>query len=98
MVNRDKLFEQVSQYIQALLSAGKSQVELREIPDDPGNLANFCAAILQIPPKDKQRLLSFENIDALTAELVKLYQRELLFVNTLLEEKESKGIGSFSVN
>ncbi len=98
MVNRDRLFTYVNRYTRNLIKAGKSQLDLDNIPDNPVNLANFAAAILQIEPLEKQRLLSFDSVDALLSELVVVYQRELVFVHTFLEEKDREGIGPFSIN
>jgi len=98
IVNRDRLFTYVNRYTQNLIKAGKSYLDLEDIPVNPVNLANFAAAILQIAPLEKQRLLSFDSVDELLSELIDIYQRELAFVHTFLREKAREGIGPFSIN
>jgi Lon protease-like protein len=98
IVNRDKLFSYVNRYTQNLIKAGKTQFDPEDIPENPINLANYAAAILQIAPLEKQRLLSFDCVDDLLSELVEIYKRELVFVRTFMDEKDREGVGPFSIN
>ena len=96
--NRDQLSTYVHRYTGNLIKAGISQMDIEEIPENPINLANFAAAALKIPPLEKQRLLSFDSVDQLISELLAVYQRELVLVETFMDEKENEGIGLFSIN
>lgn len=88
----------LARYLKALATANRFTFDLSQLPDDPAALAFLAAYLLQIPPEQKQELLSLPNLLALVRDTEALYRREV----TLLEAQQSRGIpeqqGPFSAN
>jgi len=77
----------VERFIQALLEAGDAQFDLQQLPDDPVALAYLAASILQIPPSQKQELLTLRRADELLTNLQTIYRREAAILDVMLSKK-----------
>lgn len=88
----------VERFIQALARAGGGQFDVGQLPPDPISLAYIAAAMLQIPPLEKQRLLAFERADELLAELLLTYRRENALLPSVLSDTNPLQQGGFSRN
>lgn len=83
----------VERFIQVLLETGGAQFDLPHLPDDPLMLAYMAAAILQIPPSQKQELLTRERAEDLVRDLLTIYRRESALLDVLLSKRgEEEGI------
>lgn len=73
-------------YLGVLIETGKAEIELDLLPGDPVLLAYTAAALLQVPPLQKQKLLALPGAPELLAELVGMYRRESALLRYLLRE------------
>jgi Lon protease-like protein len=84
----------VAAYMDKLASLGHLESHTGEPPDDPATLAYLGAALIQLPPEQKQALLAMNRLSELSAALRRLYRGELALMRTMPTED----IGLFSVN
>jgi Lon protease-like protein len=89
---------QVRRFVQGLMDASPSteQFDLEQIPDDPLTLAYVSAALLQIPPHEKQELLAQGSAVELLDSLQDIYRRELALLPALRSQSRAGLVGSFS--
>lgn len=73
-------FDTLSQVSQDDLALGQFHA-----PTDPENLLFMAAALLQVPPIEKQPLLELASAPALLSELLRLYRRELSVLKNTAE-------------
>ena len=92
------LRQQVRRFIQGLVDANGGQFDLEQIPNDPITLAYMSAALLQIPPHQKQELLALEQAADLLVSLQGIFRREIALLSALRIEGERGKMGSFSRN
>ncbi len=85
-------------FIKILLDAGSQPMDLSQLPDDGVALAFLAAAVLQIPPVQKQELLASESADKLLDRLEHHYLRELALLEVVLSKQEVLQAGGFSIN
>lgn len=89
----------IRQYMKVLQESGQVQFPQSNLPNDSKVLVYLAAVLLQIEPANKQDLLAMESISQMTDALIKLYQHEILLLNTLLSPPEDTDInGIFSLN
>lgn len=69
-----------------------------ELPDDPLLLIYLAAALLQIPPQEKQALLEAESAAILLENAQRLYRRELAIMPSMLQISEDQARLSAWVN
>ena len=84
----------VSQYLDKLAQLGHLAARPDAPPDDPTALAYLGAALIQLPPEQKQALLSLDRVTELSAALRRVYRGELALMQTM----PSGDIGLFSLN
>jgi hypothetical protein len=79
---------------------GGLNMDLRglQFPEDPMMLIYFSAALLQIPPTEKQPLLEADTAAQLLDSVHRLYRRELAILPPLLEVSEETARESAWVN
>lgn len=58
-----------------------------ELPEDPLALLNLSAALLQVPPAEKQPLLEAVDARDLLAQVTRLYRRETALIHRTLENQ-----------
>lgn len=95
---RDSLVPWLRRYLEALSQASDSNLDLQEIPEDPETLACLAAIALQVPQKDKQRLLSIAGSLELLDQLHDLFKKEISLLEVIASKGRGKSIGHFSVN
>jgi Lon protease-like protein len=90
----------VERYLDVLSEASEADLDLDQLPDDPLALAYLAASVLQVPPAQKQALLTIEESDELAHMLRALYRHEIAVLRALLSppEGEVQSIGPFSAN
>jgi hypothetical protein len=88
----------LKRYLQVLSKMSESEFDLEQLPDDPQTLAYLAAIALQVPQKEKQRLLSIAGSDELLAELNAVYSKEVSLMEVITSGKPADSIGHFSVN
>ncbi len=84
----------VMAYLKKLVSMGNLDTMPDDPPDDPATLAYLGAALIQLPPEEKQDLLAFDRLTELSAALRRAYRGELALLRTV----PAQDIGLFSVN
>lgn len=72
----ERIRTRLSRYLQLLSKLISSSIQI-DLPDDPANLANLAAAILQIEANEKQQLLSTSSIGELLNRIDILLTREV---------------------
>jgi Lon protease-like protein len=82
----------VQQYIQMLNEIEDVKIDQASIPEEPISLASFAAALLQMPPAEKQELLESSSILNLLKATDKLYRREIAFLRAFIDH--GQGIAS----
>lgn len=92
-----KLQIQVTRYLRLLVEAGLIELDTRTLPESPLLVAYLSAALLQVPPLQKQQLLSIHDAHTLIKRLITIYNREVALTRNLLKSSGSEQ-GSFSVN
>ena len=69
-----------------------------ELPDDPLLLIYLSAALLQVPPREKQDLLEAESAALLLKQVQRLYRRELAMLPGIRDKSEEQARTSAWVN
>lgn len=72
----ERIRTRLNRYLQLLSKLISSPLQI-DLPDDPANLANLAAAMLQIEAPEKQKLLSTISIDELLNRVDVLLAREV---------------------
>lgn len=91
----------VERYLTVLARASQSvSLDLTSLPDDPLALGYLAAALLQIPPDQKQMLLATRHTAQLLADVRAIYRREVVLLDVILERDRAlaNGRGFFSAN
>lgn len=78
----------VLQYLRLLSQASKENFNLSELvmPDDSLSVLYLSAALLQIPPSEKQPLLAAETAGDLLTRLERIYRREIALLSRQLSQ------------
>ena len=84
----------VSDYLDKLARLGHVEGRPEPPSDDPAMLAYLGAALIQLPPEQKQALLALDRLTELSAALGHIYRGQLALMQTM----PSADIGLFSVN
>lgn len=88
----------VRRYLRILSQASETAFDLQQLPGDPVKLAYLASYLIQVPPPQKQDLLAAPQADALVAQLVALYRREVTLIQAMLAPHEEEPVGPFSLN
>jgi len=89
-----RLLPLVAEYLQILADSGNVEFDPEQMPTDPEDLIFLAAAALQVEAEQKQAFLENDKASSVLNELVRTYNRELLYLR--LMPKEDQGI--FSLN
>jgi Lon protease-like protein len=93
----ERLLARLDRYLRLLVDAGMIELDPSHLPDNPLLLAYLAAALLQVPPIQKQQLLSIHDAQNLMDRLTNIYNREVALAHRLLTESGSQQ-GLFSLN
>ena len=85
-----RIAPKVRQYIQMLNEIEDVKIDQASIPGDPVSLASYAAALLQMPPDEKQVLLESSSTLNLLKATDKLYLREIAFLRAFIDHGEDK--------
>jgi len=88
----------VEQYLDILTSAGNVQFDSSQLPEDPLSLAYLAAYLVQVPPAQKQELLSVEQAARFVESVAMVIRREVLLLNTIIARESAEDEGPFSLN
>lgn len=94
----DNLRRQFDRFIGKLQQVSPNKFDLNDLPADEILFAYFSAAVLQIPVRQKQELLTLNSLDRLVAHLERYYLREITLLDVVLKKEESLQAGGFSRN
>jgi Lon protease-like protein len=94
----NRLRPMIRRYMQILTEASEANLDPRHLPHDPLVLAYLAAVLLQIPPEQKQKLLTLKQATDLLNDLLVIYRRELALLRALLSGEARQSMGHFSVN
>ncbi len=75
----------IETYLSLLSDLRETEFDLSMVPKTPPLVAYLAAVLLQVPLMDKQRLLSFENMTDMFADLHRMYRREVALLRNLLK-------------
>lgn len=89
----------VERYLGVLSSVAETnEFDPAQLPDDPTALAYLAAALLQIPPDQKQTLLAMNQASELLSDIRTIYRREVALLNAIIERDSPAEQGLFSLN
>jgi Lon protease-like protein len=94
----DQLSPKVSQYIHLLKRIEEFEFDPDGLPSDPLQLANFAAALLQMPPGDKQTLLEADSVLDLLETTNRFYTREIAFLRAIIQRGRDQSKTPISQN
>ena len=80
----DNLTPKINQYIKLLNQIDSIKLDPENLPNDPAMIGYFAAALLQMPPNEKQALLQSEDHLKLLNSLNQVYVREISFLRATL--------------
>lgn len=91
----------VERYLAVLSRAAEAVTfDATSLPDDPLTLGFLAAALVQIPPEQKQPLLAARQATSLLADVRAIYRREVALLDAILERDRALASvrGFFSAN
>jgi Lon protease-like protein len=91
----EKLIPRVQQYIDLLNQIDMVEIEPDQLPEDPLVLGHVASVLLQMPPNEKQSLLSSENAFELLRSINQVYTREIAFLRAIIER--GKDFSDYSI-
>jgi Lon protease-like protein len=94
----DNLTPKIIQYIRLLNQIEEVYLDPENLPEDPIIIGYFAAALLQMPPNEKQALLQSENYLELLDSLNRVYIRETSFLRATLTHDTDQTQISYSQN
>lgn len=77
-------------YMDLLQRANMLRGEIKELPDNPLELAYLAGYLLQTPARHKQPLLEAKNLSTLLTDLQALYKKEVVLLKALMQHPEGK--------
>lgn len=94
----EQLTPKVRQYIHLLNQIEDVDLDPENVPQDPLSFAYFAAALLQMPPHEKQNLLETESAAELLRSTNKVYAREIAFLRAIIERGKDQSATTISPN
>lgn len=85
-------------YLKILNASSYAEIEVDNIPEAPVDLAYLAAYILNIPPQEKQTLLTLSDAESLLQQVLELYRREIYLLPALLTQMPTGIQTTFSNN
>lgn len=89
-----QLKPEVIEYLEILAKAGKVEVDINQLPDDPESLAGIAASLLDTEMEKKQSLLEINRLSLVLNYLTTIYKQEV----KLLRMMPPNAFGVFSLN
>ncbi len=89
-----QLKPEVIKYLEILAKAGKVEVDVTQLPDDPEALAGIAASLLDTDMEKKQSLLEINRLSRVLNYLTAIYEHEV----KLLQMMPLDAYGVFSLN
>ena len=80
-----RLIPKVQQYIKLLNKIEEIELNPNNFPKDPLIFSQTAAALLQMPPKEKQELLNSASVLELLDATYRIYNREIAFLRAIIE-------------
>jgi Lon protease-like protein len=93
-----RLLPWVRQYMQILSEVSETDLEPDKLPADPAVLAYLAAVLVQIPPEQKQALLAAQRAIDLLGSMEKIYRREVVMLQAIVDHGRREDLGPFSIN
>jgi Lon protease-like protein len=93
-----QLTPKVRQYINLLNQIETVDLDPENLPQDPLMLAYLAAALLQMPPNEKQKLLESESALELINSTNQVYSREITFLRAVIERGKDQSKSPVSQN
>lgn len=93
-----RLLPWVKQYMQILSEASETDLEPEKLPTDPTVLAYLAAVLVQIPPDQKQALLAEQRVVDLLSSMERIYRREVVMLQAIMDHGRRQDPGPFSLN
>jgi Lon protease-like protein len=93
-----RLLPWVKQYMQILSEASETDLEPEKLPTDPTVLAYLAAVLVQIPPEQKQALLAEQRVVDLLGSMERIYRREVVMLQAIMDHGRRQDPGPFSLN
>ncbi len=88
----------VERYLIRLGQTGNTKLDIPELPVDGITLAFLAAALLELPSRQKQDLISITHAEELLSNLIEIYRREAALLKAMMNESGGGKIGEFSIN
>jgi Lon protease-like protein len=85
-----RLVPKVQQYIKLLNEIDEVELNPNNLPKDPLLFAQTAAALLQMPPNEKQELLKTTSVLNLLDATYHIYNREIPFLRAIIEHGEDE--------
>jgi uncharacterized protein len=96
--NVERLRPYVKRYMQILTELSEVKLDPQQLPRDPQVLAYLAAVLLQVPPQQKQDLLSAEGVEEMLDDIHTVYKREVALLQAMLQNSSSGNDKGFSQN
>ena len=93
-----RLLPRVKQYMHILSEASDTDLEPEKLPADPIVLAYLAAVLVQIPAEEKQNLLAEQRAIDLLGNMEKIYRREVVMLQAIMDHGRRQDPGPFSLN
>ena len=94
----NRLAPKVRHYIHLLNEIEQIKLDPHSLPVDPLTFAHFAAALLQMPPREKQDLLKSASALNLLISTDKMYTREIAFMRAIINHGQDKTQSYISQN
>jgi Lon protease-like protein len=85
-----RLASKVRRYIDLLNEIEEVELDPNSLPLDPLTLSHYAAALLQMPPGEKQELLESPSVFDLLNSTHKMYTREIAFLRAIIDHGQDK--------
>lgn len=94
------LKQQVVSYLRLITPLVGDEMDLAglQLPDEPLMLVYLAAALLQLPPNEKQPLLEAETANQLVADVMRLYGREMCLLPRLAKISQNNSSRAAEMN
>jgi len=88
----------VKRYMDILSQVRDANLEAEHLPNDPLALAHLAAVLLQLPPTQKQSLLTAQNAAGFLGNVYDLYRREVVLLDAIMARERQAEKHLFSKN
>lgn len=93
-----QLASKVRRYIDLLNEIEQVELDPENLPQNPLTLSHYAAALLQMPPDEKQSLLESPSVLELVNSTDKIYIREIAFLRAIIDQSQDKVHQNISLN